>query len=219
MIGQGVLRECLLDPGVSEVVTLGRSATGRRDARLRELVVADLTDLSAVEGELAGFDACFFCLGVASAGMSEEAYARVTYGMPLALARALAPRSPGLTFVYVSGTGADSTERSRRMWARVKGRAENALLEMPFKAVYVVRPAFVQPLHGIRSRTPHYRVLYAVFGPLLPLWRRLFPRWVTTTEEVGRALLALVRQGSSRRVLESADLKALSAAPAPGPLP
>ena len=210
MVGQGVLRECLLDPGVDGVVTVGRSATGQRSAKLRELVVPDLLDLSAVEGALSGYDACFFCLGIASAGMTEEDYQRITYDMPLAVAETLAPRNPGMTFVHVSGAGADSTERGRTMWARVKGKAENALLRMPFKASYVFRPAFIQPLHGIRSRTRLYRVFYAVLGPLFPVWKVLLPKHVTTTEEVGRAMLAVARHGAPRRVLENEDISAIA---------
>jgi uncharacterized protein YbjT (DUF2867 family) len=213
MVGQGVLRECLLDEGVEQVLTVGRSATGQQHPKLKELVVPDLTDYSGVESELSGYDACYFCLGVASAGMAEDAYARITYDMPVAAARTLSALNPGMTFVHVSGTGADSTERSRLMWARVKGRAENALLAMPFKAVYVFRPAFIQPLHGIRSRTPLYRFFYAIGGPLFPLLKRLFPGKVTTTEQMGRAMIAVARQGAGRRVLEQPDINAVPVAP------
>jgi uncharacterized protein YbjT (DUF2867 family) len=209
MVGQGVLRECLLDDGVEQVLTVGRSATGQRHPKLRELVVGDLTDYSAVQDELSGHDACFFCLGVASAGMAEDAYSRITHDMPVAAARTLSALNPGMTFVLVSGTGADSAERSRLMWARVKGKAENAVLAMPFKAAYVFRPAFIQPLHGIRSRTPLYRFFYAVGGPLFPLLKRLFPDKVTTTEQMGRAMIAVARHGAGKRVLEQADINAV----------
>lgn len=213
MVGQGVLRECLLDPGVEQVLTVGRTATGQQHPKLRELTVPDLTDFSAVEGELTGYDACFFCLGVASSGMAEDAYTRVTYDMPVAAARVLAARNPGLTFVHVSGAGVDSTEQSRVMWARVKGRAENAILGMPFKAAYVFRPAFIRPLHGIRSRTPLYRAFYAVAGPLFPVLKALFPGRITTTEQMARAMIAAARGGAPKPVLESADINALSARP------
>ena len=209
MVGQGVLRECLLDDGVEQVLTVGRSATGQQHPKLKELVVPDLTDYSAVRAELGGYDACFFCLGVASAGMAEEAYTRITCDIPVAAARTLAALNPRMTFVHVSGTGADSSERSRVMWARVKGRAENAILAMPFKAAYVFRPAFIQPLHGIRSRTRLYRVFYAIGGPLFPLLKRLFPGKVTTTEQMGRAMIAVARHGAARRVLEQPDINAV----------
>ena len=217
MIGQGVLRECLLDPGVESVLTVGRRATAQRHAKLRELVADDLHDLSPIAGELAGLDACFFCLGVSSAGMSEADYRRVTVDLALSTARTLLTRSPGIAFLFVSGAGTDSTGKGRTMWARVKGEAENALLAMPFRAAYALRPAFILPLHGIRSRTPLYRGLYAAMGPLYPLWKALFPRHVTTTERLGRAMLHVARHGAPRRVLESADLAALAPAePAAG---
>jgi uncharacterized protein YbjT (DUF2867 family) len=210
MIGQGVLRECLRAPDVEEVLAVGRSATGTRDPKLREIVRADPSDLSGLEGDLAGCDACFFCLGVSSAGMSEASYRRVTYDLTLAVARKLAAVSPRMTFVYVSGAGTDGTERGRSMWARVKGATENALLALPFKAAYMFRPGFIQPLHGIRSRTPLYRVLYAVLSPLFPVWNALLPDQVTTTERLGRAMLAVARRGAPRAVLETADLNALA---------
>jgi uncharacterized protein YbjT (DUF2867 family) len=212
MVGQGALRECLLDPGVESVLAVGRSATGTRAPKLREIVVADVGDLGPVESQLAGYDACFFCLGISSAGLSEADYRRVTYDIATRAAQALLPRNPGLTFVFVSGMGADSTGKGRVMWARVKGETENALLRLPFKAVYVFRPAFIHPLHGIRSRTGLYQAFYTVFGPLYPLWKRLFPRHVTTTEAIGRAMLAVVRDGAPKRVLEQPDINAIAEA-------
>lgn len=211
MIGQGALRECLLDPGVSAVLTVGRSATGQKHDKLREIVHADLFDLSPIAGELAGYDACFFCLGVSSAGMSEESYRRVTYDLTLAVARALAAASPGMTFLYVSGAGTDSTEKGRSMWARVKGALENALLAMaspggPFKAAYMLRPGYIQPLHGITSRTGLYRAVYAIGRPLYPALKALAPGWVTTTERLGRAMILIARHGAPKTVLEVRDL-------------
>ena len=209
MVGQAVLRECLLDGGVDRVMTVGRRATGQTHEKLRELVHGDLLDLSAIEGALDGFDACFFCLGVCSVGTSEEDYTRVTHDLTLFVAETLARRNPGMTFVFVSGAGTDSTERGRSMWARVKGRTENALLRLPFKAAYMFRPAFIQPMHGIVSRTRIYRALYAIVGPLYPLWKALLPAWVTTTEKVGRAMLAVARRGALKPVLENADINEL----------
>lgn len=213
MVGQGVLRECLLAPDVESVLTVGRNAAGVRDEKLRELVHADLFDLDGVARELAGHDTCFFCLGVSSAGMSEPDYTRVTLDLTVAVARLLARLNPGMTFVYVSGAGTDSTGSGRTMWARVKGRTENALLELPFKAAYMFRPAFIQPMHGIVSRTRLYRLLYAVVGPLYPLWKVLFPGYVTTTEKVGRAMLEVARSGFPRPVLENGDINALAGDP------
>jgi uncharacterized protein YbjT (DUF2867 family) len=217
MVGQGVLRECLLDPGVEAVVTVGRVATGQQSPKLHEIVHADLFDPAPFADQIAGFDACFFCLGVSSAGMTEADYRRVTYDLTLAVARALAPRNPAMTFVYVSGTGTDGTGSGRSMWARVKGATENALMQVPFKATYMFRPGYIQPLHGIVSRTALYRAAYVVAGPLYPVLKAVFPRHVTTTEQVGRAMLAVARGGYPQQVLENSDINAISAASAPQP--
>lgn len=210
MVGQGVLRECLLDPDVEQVVSVVRRATGSTQPKVREVVHGDFHDFSAIEPAIAGTDVCFFALGATSAGLSEEAYRRVTYDTTMAAAKALLRVNPASTFVFVSGAGTDSTERGRVMWARVKGAAENALLAMPFKASYMFRPAFIQPLHGIRSRTASYRVFYMVLRPVMPLLRALLPRYVTTTERLGRAMIAAAKHGAPKRVLESADINALA---------
>jgi uncharacterized protein YbjT (DUF2867 family) len=211
MVGQGVLRECLLDPGVERVLAVVRAPVGQRHEKLEQLVVWDFLDLAPVEGEMAGYDACFFCLGIASAGMSERDYTRVTYEYTMAALATLARLNPDMTFLFVSGAGADSSESGRVMWARIKGKAENAVLRAPFRASYVFRPAFIQPLHGIESRTRLYRVLYKVFAPLYPVLKALFPRHVTTTEQMGRAMLAVARKGAPKRLLENADINAAAA--------
>jgi uncharacterized protein YbjT (DUF2867 family) len=208
MVGQAALRECLLDPGVERVLTVGRSPTGQTHDKLQELVHANLTDYSPIAGKLAGYDACFFCLGISSAGMSEADYRRVTVDIAVAAARTLVKESPAMTFIFVSGTGADATGKSRTMWARVKGEAENAILALPFKAAYVFRPAFIRPMHGITSRTRSYRVLYAVIRPFVPLVSALLPGQVTTTERLGRAMLQVARNGAPKRTLESPDINA-----------
>jgi uncharacterized protein YbjT (DUF2867 family) len=210
MVGQGVLRECFLDPGVESVLAIGRSASEKQHAKLHDRVLGDLTDLSSVEKELSGYDACFFCLGVSAAGMTEADYRRVTYDLTLSVARVLVKASPQMTFIYVSGTGTDSTGRGRSMWARVKGETENALLGLPFKASYMFRPGFIQPLHGIVSKTKLYRAIYAVMGPLYPLLNALIPGYVTTTEQVGRAMLAVARRGAPKAILENRDINALA---------
>ncbi len=206
MIGQGVLRECLLDPDVKRVLSIVRSPTGQAHEKLREIVHDNFLDFSCIEDELSGFDGCFFCLGVTSAGMTEEAYERVTYGFTVAAAQTLAKLNPGMTFIYVSGSGTDSTEKGRTMWARVKGRTENALLALPFKAAYMFRPGFIQPLHGIKSRTKVYRVFYVVLGPLFPALRAIFPRSITTTEQLGQAMLTVANRGYPKQVLEARDI-------------
>ncbi|MET8828029.1 epimerase [Streptomyces sp. NPDC004610] len=208
MVGQGVLRESLRDDSVTEVLVIGRRPTGITHPKLRELVHPDLRELLArpgVDAELAGYDACFFCLGVSAVGMTEEAYRRVTYDLTLAAARALSAVNPDLTFLYVSGQGTDSTERGRSMWARVKGETENALLALPLRT-YLLRPGYIQPLHGITSRTRLYRVLYRVTSPLYPLLRRLAPGHVTTTEQLGRAMLSIAGGGAPRPVLHNGDI-------------
>ena len=210
MIGQGVLRECLLDPRVEAVQTVGRSPTGVQHPKLHEVVHRDLWHYDALAGELAGFDACFFCLGVSSGGMDAAEYERVTYGIAVAAAEALSTLNPRMTFVYVSGAGTDSSERGKIRWARVKGRTENVLLRMPFAAAYMFRPGIIVPLHGATSKTKVYRAFYAALGPLLPLLRRAFPNQVLTTEQVGRAMLAVAAQGSAKRVLEARDIRALA---------
>ena len=205
MVGQGVLRECLRDPDVDRVVILGRTPAGVRDANVQEIVRPDLFDLSPIESQLTALDACFFCLGVSSAGMSEADYTRTTYDLTMAIATTLARLNPKMTFIYVSGLGTDSTEKGRSMWARVKGRTENALMRLPFNA-YMFRPAAIQPMHGIRSKTKLYNALYAITGFLFPLLRRLFPKYVTTTEQVGRAMLAVAKHGAPSKIIESGDI-------------
>jgi uncharacterized protein YbjT (DUF2867 family) len=212
MVGQGVLRECLLDPEVKLVQTIGRSATGQQHPKLREIEHRDLSRYDSLADQLSGFDACFFCLGVSSSGMKEEQYEPVTYGITMAAAETLSRLNPQMmTFIYVSGAGTDSSERGRIMWARVKGKTENALLRLPFKAAYMFRPGIIEPLHGVRSKTPAYRIGYTLIGPLLPLLRRIFPDFILTTEQIGLAMLAVAKRGAPKQVLESKDIRAILA--------
>jgi len=210
MVGQGVLRECLLDDGVESVLAVGRSPSGQTHAKLRELIHGDFTDFSGVAAELTGYDATFFCLGVSSLGMKEADYRRVTYDFTIAAARVLAQQNPGMTFVYVSGAGTDSSEKGKTMWARVKGETENALFKLPFKAAYMFRPGAIQPLHGITSKTGVYRVAIAVMRPLFPVMRAMFPRSIATTEQVGRAMIAVARGGAEKTLLENQDIAAIA---------
>jgi len=169
-------------------------------------VHADFLNFEPIERELTGYDTCFFCLGVSSAGMTEQAYQRVTYDITLSVAQTLVMLNPQMTFLFVSGAGTDSTEHGRSMWARVKGKTENALARLPFRAVYMFRPAYIQPLHGIVSKTKLYRVLYAVMTPLYPALKRLFPKYVTTTEQLGRAMLEVAKHGAPKQILENEDI-------------
>ncbi|CAB3791011.1 NAD(P)H-binding protein [Paraburkholderia fynbosensis] len=210
MVGQGVLRECLRAPDVEVVQTVGRTRSGQLDPRLVEVIQPDMMDYRAIEASLTGFDACFFCLGVSSAGMREQDYTRLTYDLTMVAAQTLARLNPQMTFVYVSGASTDSTEHGRSMWARVKGRTENALQRLPFKAVYLFRPGLIQPLNGARSKTRSYRLFYALAKPFLPTLRALLPNLVLSTEDIGLAMLAAARNGAPKAVLEIADIRALS---------
>ena len=209
MVGQGVLRECLLDPDIHQILTVGRSTTGQQHPKLRELTLPDLMDLTAVESQLTGYDACFFCTGVSSAGMTEEKYTLLTYDLTLSVAQTLARLNPTMTFLYISGAGTDSTERGRSMWARVKGRTENALLRLPFKSAYMFRPGFIQPLHGIRSKTRLYQLLYDILAPIQPLLNGRLPKYITTTEQLGRAMITVAKNGYPKSILESLDINAV----------
>jgi len=210
MVGQGVLRECLLDASVERVLSINRSPTGQQNAKLTEIVHKDFFAFIGIESHITGYDACFYCAGPSAAGMTEDAYFHATYDMTLAAAQTLVRLNPMMTFIYISGAGTDSTEKGRTMWARVKGKTENALLRLPFKAAYMFRPGIIQPLHGIQSRTSGYRIFYAVTKPLLPVLRWRFPQYVTTTELLGRAMIRVAQSGYPKRILETRDINQAS---------
>ena len=209
MVGQGVLRECLLEPRVTEVLAVGRAPSGRQDPKLKELVLPDMFQYRDAAQELKDYDACFFCLGISSAGMSESDYRHVTYDLTLAAAKELVKLNPKMTFIYVSGQGTDSSEKGRVMWARVKGATENALLALPFKAAYMFRPGIIRPLHGIRSKTALYQTFYTLFRPFLGLMAWLSPNSLTSTEQMGKAMINAVQDGAPRRHLENRDINRL----------
>ncbi|WP_410624621.1 epimerase [Amycolatopsis sp. cmx-8-4] len=200
MVGQGVLRECLLDERVEAVLTVGRAPVGTTHPKLTEKVEKDLFALEPITG----YDTCFFCLGLSSVGVAAEEYERITYQLTLAVARTLPADT---TFVYVSGASTDSTERGRVRWARVKGATENALAKLPLRTFFF-RPGYIQPRHGITSKTPLYRTIYRVVAPLYPVLSRLAPRVVTTTEDIGRAMLEVAAHGYERQILENPDINA-----------
>jgi uncharacterized protein YbjT (DUF2867 family) len=209
MVGQGVLRECVLDPDVHQILSIVRTASNQSDPKLRELVHTNFFDYSTIEPQLKGFDACFFSLGVSSAGMDEARYKHLTYDITLAAATTLARLNPDMTFLYVSGAGTDSTERGRTMWTRVKGKTENDLLKLPFLAAYMFRPGMIQPMHGIRSKTKLYQIFYTLLNPILPLLKSAFPQYITTTEQLGRAMLRVAKQGFPKSILETQDIDTL----------
>jgi uncharacterized protein YbjT (DUF2867 family) len=209
MVGQGTLRECLLDSEVTEVLAIGRTSLPQQNPKLHQLVVPDLGDLSGHDAELSGFDACLFCAGVSSVAMSEEKYTGLTYDLTLSFAKTLVRLNPAMTFLYVSGAGTDSTEKGSTMWARVKGRTENALLHLGFRRAYMFRPGFIQPLHGVRSKTRVYQTIYDLISPLTGLLKGRFPKYITTTEQLGQAMIRVARNGYSKPILESADINQL----------
>ena len=210
MLGHGVLQECLAADDVQQVVTLGRTPVAIQNAKHLDLVHQNLFDLAAIEAQLSGFEACFFCLGVSAYGMTEAGYSHLTYDLTISIADILSRLNPQMTFIYVSGEGTDSSEKGKSMWARVKGRTENALLQLPFNAVYLFRPGIIQPVHGMHSKTRLYRVFYKVTQPVLPILRRLFPDFILTTKVIGQAMLNAARKGSGKQVVNSKDINQLS---------
>jgi uncharacterized protein YbjT (DUF2867 family) len=210
MVGQGVLREAIRDPDVQRIVSVVRRPSGRSDPKVHEVVHEDMSSFASIEGELKNLGACLFCLGVSSAGMTEAEYERVTYGITMAAAETLSRLNPDMTFVFVSGAGTDSTEKGKTMWARVKGKTENALMRLPFKAVYAFRPGAIRAMHGEVSRTRSYRVLYAVLSPVWIVGDKLSPGFFTNSEKLGRAMLQAAKVGAPKRILESADINALA---------
>ena len=210
MVGEGVLLECLNHPDVNQVLVINRRPGGVSHPKLAELIHEDFFNLAPIEERLAGFDACFFCLGVSSVGTPESEYERITYGITLAAAETLVRLNPAMTFVYVSGAGTDSSEHGCVAWARVKGRTENALLALPFKAAYMFRPGVIQPLDGIQAKTASVRIFYSLTKPLLPMLRRAFPAHILTTAQIGRAMLIVARTGAPKHVLETRDISALA---------
>lgn len=212
MVGGGVLRECLQAPDVEQVVSIGRSTLPMEDSKLIQTVrAAFATDPSNIpDDDLRGIDACFFCLGVSAAGMSEDQYTALTYRPTVDVAVRMSQLSPQATFVYVSGAGADSSEQGASMWARVRGKTENALLRLPLKRVHVLRPALIQPLNNAVSKTDSYRIFYKVVGPLLTVGRKLFPGRVLSTEVIGQAMLQIARHGAPTPVLEARAIYTVS---------
>ena len=206
MVGSGVLSACLRDPDVVSVVAIGRSPTGRTHPKLREIRHTDFFNYSGLETEFAAANACYFCLGVSSIGLDEPTYTRLTYDLTLAAARAMVAVNPAMTFCYVTGTGTDSTERGPRMWARVKGRTENDLFGLGFRAAYMFRPGFIQPVDGAPSKTAWVRALYLVLGPVIGISIRLMGRPLVTTTSMGQAMLAVTRHGYPQQVLEPVDI-------------
>ena len=209
MIGKGALLECLADENIENILLINRQDCGIAHEKIKEIIHKDFFDFSPIKEQLTGYNACFFSLGVTSAGLDENAYHRITYEITLSFARTLASVNPGCIFCYISGAGADSTEKGRTMWARVKGKTENALLKLPFRAAYMFRPAYIQPLKGVRSKTRWYNLVYIIFKPIYFLLKP-FKSIATDTASLGRAMINVAQKGYPKQVIESRDIYLLS---------
>jgi uncharacterized protein YbjT (DUF2867 family) len=206
MVGAGVLHVILDHPDVESVLVIGRRSCGVKHQKMVEQLHSDFFNYAAIEEQLKGFNACFFCLGVSSVGMSEKDYTRISYDLTMSAATVMSRLNPGMTFCYVSGTGTDGTENGRVMWARVKGRTENALMKLPFKAVYLFRPGFIKPIKGV----DHAHAISAAVGLLYPVWKFFFPQYICTLEEMGLAMVHAAGQGYPHTVLENEDIVRLA---------
>ncbi len=206
MVGEGVLLKALNHEYVESVLVIGRRPCMVMHTKLKEIIHHDFFDYSDIEEQLQGYDACFFCLGVSSMGMNERDYSRITYDLTMQAATVLSRYNPAMTFCYVSGTGTDSTEQGRIMWARVKGRTENHLAKLPFKSVYSFRPGLLKPINGQRNVKP----LFKVFAWPYPLWKVLFPGAVSTIADVGLAMINATLYGYSKKVIENRDIAQLA---------
>ena len=206
MVGEGVLHECLLHPEVEEVLVINRKPVGKLHPKLKEILHSNFSDLSPLKAQLKNYDACFFCLGVSSVGMKEEKYYELTYALTLNVARILAEENPNMIFCYISGAGTDSSEKGRSMWARVKGKTENDLMKLPFRKVYAFRPGYLHPTPGLKNVLRGYRFL----SWLYPVWRGLFPKYVTTLRELGQAMINAALKDYDKNVIEVRDIQILA---------
>ncbi|NQV03374.1 MAG: NAD-dependent epimerase/dehydratase family protein [Bacteroidia bacterium] len=210
MVGKGVLLECLDHETIGEVLVIGRNSVGIEHPKLKELNHKDWSNFSNVQDQLKGYDACYYCLGISAAGLKEEEYKRITYDYTLALANRLLEHNPEMTFIYVSGEGTDSTEKGRMMWARVKGKTENDLLNLGFRQAYVFRPGAIIPLRGIKSRTKSYQFLYDYFMWLVKGIKTIAPNSVVNTTQIGLAMINAMLKGYDKKVLRPKDILVLS---------
>jgi uncharacterized protein YbjT (DUF2867 family) len=206
MVGEGVLHECLQSPEVEAVLIINRRPSGITHPKLKEIIHQDFFDLSSIQAQLKGYNACFFCLGVSSVGMKEPEYTKMTYTLTMHVAETLSKLNPEMTFCYVSGASTDSTEKGRSMWARVKGKTENDLMKLPFKAVYNFRPGYMHPTPGLKNTLVYYKYL----GWLYPIVRTLFPSTASTLAELGLAMINVAAQGAEKQILEVKDIVALA---------
>jgi len=206
MVGEGVLHECLQHPDIESVLVINRKPCGVKHKKIKEIIYKDFFDLTIIENQFAGYNACYFCAGVSSVGKKEEEYKRLTYDLTLNFANTLLKLNPDMTFCYVSGVGTDSTEKGKSMWARVKGKTENDLLKLSFKAAYMFRPGYIQPTKGLKNAYKAYKI----FTPFYTVWRTLFPKYVTTLKEIGLAMINVTLYGPDKKILECRDIVKLS---------
>ena len=210
MVGKGVLFECLESSQIESVLVINRASIDIKHEKLKEVIHTDFSNFTSLEEVLAGYDACFFCLGVSAVGMSEEKYTNITYDLTLRFANTLLKVNKDIIFNYVSGTGTDSSEKGRSMWARVKGKTENDLMSLPFQKAYMFRPGVIIPQKGIKSKTPIYNAFYVIFKPLLPVLKSIAPKSVTTTTQVGQAMIKSVTRDYANVYLENRDINELA---------
>lgn len=210
MVGKGVLLECLEDDNVEKVLVIVRETTSIVHPKLEEIIHKDFSDFTPIIPTLVGYNACYFCLGISSNGISKQKYEEITYNFTIHFAEVLLPLNPDLTFCYVSGTGTSTEENSSMNWANVKGKTENKLLSMPFEKAYMFRPGFIQPEKGVETKVFLYKMLYVILTPLFPILDKLFPQNITTTSRVGKAMISVVNKGYSNVHLENKDINILS---------
>jgi len=202
MVGEGILHECLLHPDVESILVINRKPCGVKHQKLIEIIHKDFNDISAIKNELVGYNTCYFCMGISSVGKKEDEYTRITYDLTLNFGNTLVKLNPDMTFCYVSGVGTDSSEKGRSMWSRVKGKTENDLLKLPFKAAYMFRPGYIQPTKGLKNSYKAYKI----FAPFYPLIKLLFSKYATTLKEIGLAMINVTLYGSDKKVLECKDI-------------
>ncbi|MEQ8534302.1 MAG: epimerase [Imperialibacter sp.] len=206
MVGEGVMHECLNHPDVEKVLVIGRKPCGTNHPKLTEIIHKDFFNLTPIADQLKGYTACYFCLGVSSVGMKEPEYKKLTYDLTMHASDLLAKLNPEMTFCYVSGAATDSTEKGRVMWARVKGKTENDVMKLPFKAAYVFRPGYMQPTPGLNNTLKYYKY----FSWMYPFLKTVFPGSVSTLADLGQAMLGVTLKGYDKKVLEVRDIKAVA---------
>ena len=210
MVGQGALLEACKTPDLSEILCITRNKIQKTNPKIKNIVLKNLFDLNSIQDQLKGYDACFFCLGTSSLGKSEKQYKHISYDLTLKNAEILKAKNPNMTFIYVSAAGADSSEKGKVMWARVRGKIENKLFSLGFKSVHSMRPSYIQPFDGIKSRTTLYRILYNLVGFAFPLFQRITPNSVTSTRSIGKAMIYLARTHQGPKILGPKEINELA---------